>query len=161
MVKIIKFFRIYLSLTVFLVILSLSACLLRPSASILNIETISTFSEDKIGKSRQILLVTTDTVFFFTEQKIYVVEKYADKWVLVFEPFNAVIGKNGFAQPGEKREGDGKTPSGIFPLKMTFGYDESIKTKMPYRQALADDLWIDDVNADDYNCWVKKGEYAS
>jgi Uncharacterized protein conserved in bacteria len=39
---------------------------------------------------------------------------------------------------------------------MTFGYDKSIKTKMPYRQALADDLWIDDANADDYNRWVKK-----
>ena len=156
MVKIIKFFRIYLSLTVLLAILSLSACLLRPTASILNTETLSIFSEDKIGKSRQILLITTDTVFFFTEQKIYVIEKHADKWVIIFEPFNAVIGKNGFARPGEKREGDGKTPSGIYPLKMTFGYDASIKTKMPYQQALAVDIWVDDANADDYNRWVKK-----
>jgi L,D-peptidoglycan transpeptidase YkuD (ErfK/YbiS/YcfS/YnhG family) len=130
---------------------------LRPSASILNTEALSAFSEDKIGKSRQVLLVTTDTSFFFTEQKIYVAEKQAGKWVIILEPFNAVIGKNGFALSGEKREGDGKTPSGIYSLKMTFGYDESIKTKMPYRQALADDLWIDDVNADDYNRWVKKG----
>lgn len=28
---------------------------------------------------------------------------------------------------------------------------------MPYRQALADDIWIDDVNSDDYNRWIKKG----
>lgn len=41
---------------------------------------------------------------------------------------------------------------------MTFGYDESIETKMPYRQALADDIWVDDQNAEDYNRWVKKSE---
>jgi L,D-peptidoglycan transpeptidase YkuD (ErfK/YbiS/YcfS/YnhG family) len=29
---------------------------------------------------------------------------------------------------------------------------------MPYRQALADDLWIDDPNAPDYNTWVKQGQ---
>jgi L,D-peptidoglycan transpeptidase YkuD (ErfK/YbiS/YcfS/YnhG family) len=157
LVKIIKLFRIYLSLTVLLAILSLSACLLRPSASILNAEALSAFPEDKIGKSSHVILVTTNNSFFFTEQKVRTLEKHAGIWETVFEPFNAVIGKNGFAQPGEKREGDGKTPSGIYPLKMTFGYDESIKTKMPYRQVLADDIWVDDVNADDYNRWVKKG----
>ncbi len=83
-------------------------------------------------------------------------EKRGDNWQMALEPFNAVIGKNGFAPEGEKREGDGKTPSGIYPLKMTFGYNETIKTKMPYRQALADDIWVDDPNADDYNRWVKK-----
>jgi L,D-peptidoglycan transpeptidase YkuD (ErfK/YbiS/YcfS/YnhG family) len=156
-VKIIKFFIIYLSLTVLLAILSLSACLLRPSASILDTEALSAFPEDKIGKSRKILLVTTNNSIFFTERKIFAMERIGNQWKPAFEPFSAVVGRNGFALPGEKREGDGKTPSGIFPLKMTFGYDESIKTKMPYRQALLDDLWIDDVNADDYNRWVKKG----
>jgi L,D-peptidoglycan transpeptidase YkuD (ErfK/YbiS/YcfS/YnhG family) len=156
-VKIIKFFRIYLSLTVLLAILSLSACLLRPSASIFDTEALSAFPEDKIGKSRKILLVTTNNSIFFTERKIFAMERIGNQWKPAFEPFSAVVGRNGFALPGEKREGDGKTPSGIFPLKMTFGYDESIKTKMPYRQALLDDLWIDDVNADDYNRWVKKG----
>jgi L,D-peptidoglycan transpeptidase YkuD (ErfK/YbiS/YcfS/YnhG family) len=28
---------------------------------------------------------------------------------------------------------------------------------MPYRQAIDDDLWVDDVHADDYNRWVKRG----
>ena len=77
---------------------------------------------------------------------------------MVFEPIEAVIGTNGFAPAGEKREGDGKTPSGIYPLKLTFGYDAMIGTKMPYRQAMDDDIWVDDPNADDYNRWVKKKE---
>lgn len=156
--KIKKFFRIYLSLTVLLAILSLSACFFVPPASTLDLELFSASYKNKLGKSSQVILVTTNNSFFFTEQKIHTLEKHAGIWKPVFEPFNAVIGKNGFAQPEEKREGDGKTPSGIYPLKMTFGYDETIKTKMPYRQALADDLWIDDVNADDYNRWVKKAK---
>ncbi|MCX5849146.1 MAG: L,D-transpeptidase family protein, partial [Deltaproteobacteria bacterium] len=77
---------------------------------------------------------------------------------MAFEPIDAVIGRNGFAAAGEKREGDGKTPSGIYPLKITFGYDESVKSKMPYRQAVADDIWVDDPTADDYNRWTKKSE---
>jgi L,D-peptidoglycan transpeptidase YkuD (ErfK/YbiS/YcfS/YnhG family) len=155
-VKIKKFFRIYLSLTVLLAILSLSACFFIPPAYTLDLEMFSASYENKIGKSRQVILVTIDTGFFFTEQKVYALEKIDKQWKPVFEPFNAVIGKNGFALPDEKREGDGKTPSGIYRLKTTFGYDESIKTKMLYRQVLADDLWIDDINAADYNRWVKK-----
>ncbi len=155
--KIAKSSTFFLLSFLVLVILSISACLSRSLAFNPNSAALWAFLENKIGKSKQVLLVTTDTkLFFFTEQRVYTLEKINNQWKSVFEPFNAVVGKNGFAQLGEKREGDGKTPSGIFPLKMTFGYDESIKTKMPYRQALADDLWVDDVNADDYNRWVKK-----
>jgi L,D-peptidoglycan transpeptidase YkuD (ErfK/YbiS/YcfS/YnhG family) len=71
---------------------------------------------------------------------------------------NAVVGRSGFAPVGEKREGDGRTPSGLYRLGTTFGYAESAVTKMPYRQALADDLWIDDPKAPDYNNWVKQGQ---
>ena len=39
---------------------------------------------------------------------------------------------------------------------MTFGYDANIRTKMAYRQALADDIWVDDPHADDYNQWTKR-----
>ena len=150
--------RIYLLLIVLLAIISLSACLFRPPVSKFDSDALFTSLENKIGKSRQVILVTTYTIFFFSEQKVYALEKNENQWKSAFEPFNAMIGKNGFALPGEKREGDGKTPSGVYYLKTTFGYDESIKTKMPYRQALADDLWIDDINAGDYNRWVKKSE---
>jgi L,D-peptidoglycan transpeptidase YkuD (ErfK/YbiS/YcfS/YnhG family) len=41
---------------------------------------------------------------------------------------------------------------------VTFGYDVTIGTQMPYRQALDDDVWVDDPNSGDYNRWVKKLE---
>jgi L,D-peptidoglycan transpeptidase YkuD (ErfK/YbiS/YcfS/YnhG family) len=67
-----------------------------------------------------------------------------------------MVGRNGFARPGQKREGDGRTPAGLFPLEFAFGYAPFITTKMPYRQATDDDLWVDDVNSTDYNQWVKR-----
>jgi L,D-peptidoglycan transpeptidase YkuD (ErfK/YbiS/YcfS/YnhG family) len=108
----------------------------------------------KINETSQMLLVSHEGSQPFAA-KVYAMEKHGEKWDIVFEPINAVVGKNGIAEPGEKREGDGKTPSGIYPLDLIFGYNESIHSKMPYRQALSDDLWIDDINAEDYNRWVK------
>ncbi|HOU50024.1 MAG TPA: L,D-transpeptidase family protein [Smithella sp.] len=114
--------------------------------------------KNAIGNAYQILLVTDENFLFFHRPKLYAMEKKGDTWESVFESIHAVAGRNGFAAAGEKKEGDGKTPSGIFPLKTTFGYPASVKTKMPYRQSLEDDIWVDDVNADDYNRWGKKQE---
>jgi L,D-peptidoglycan transpeptidase YkuD (ErfK/YbiS/YcfS/YnhG family) len=114
--------------------------------------------KDEIGKSTQVLLVRDEGFLFFTLAKLYAFEKQGDSWRLAFEPVDAAIGRNGLAHPQEKREGDGKTPSGIYPLKLAFGYDESVKTKMPYRQTLPDDVWVDDPDSLDYNRWVKLKE---
>jgi L,D-peptidoglycan transpeptidase YkuD (ErfK/YbiS/YcfS/YnhG family) len=107
------------------------------------------------------ILVRERRCLFSSEYNAYTLEKGYDGWKLISEPMEAMIGENGFAPAGEKREGDGKTPSGIFSLKRTFGYDKIVKTKMPFRQATEEDLWVDDPNAPDYNQWVKKGETSA
>ena len=89
---------------------------------------------------------------------VYVFEKQGPAWVKKFPPIEANIGREGFARPGEKKEGDGKTPSGIYPLEFVFGYQESVNTKMKYRQATTDDIWVDDARSDDYNRWMKRWE---
>jgi L,D-peptidoglycan transpeptidase YkuD (ErfK/YbiS/YcfS/YnhG family) len=157
-VKMKKTFIIIKLLFTVLALLSVTACVFVPAICASDIKTFMASQENKIGKSAQILLVKDNSSFFFIRTTLYAMEKRGAKWQMAFKPFNAVIGRNGFAPAGEKREGDGKTPSGIYPLKMTFGYDESIGTKMPYRQTLVDDIWVDDPNADDYNQWVKKTE---
>ena len=141
--------------SVVLSIVSVTACFLIPSVHKFDSSTFLKFQSNKFDKSTQIILVVDDSSFFFTRTTLYAMEKHNDNWQMAFGLLNAVIGKNGFAPVGEKREGDGKTPSGIYPLKTTFGYDEMIKTKMPYRQALTDDIWVDDPQADDYNRWTK------
>ena len=67
----------------------------------------------------------------------------------------AVIGRNGLADAGQKKEGDGKTPSGIYDLGTAFGYSPSVKTGLDYRQTGADDFWVDDAASAQYNQWVK------
>lgn len=156
--KINKSIIIILLFSILLIILSLQGCFFSRFASKFDAGNFLTTQKDKIGQSSQVILVKDESFLIFTKPEIYLMEKSGDIWEMAFEPFNAVIGRNGFAMPGEKREGDGKTPSGVYPVKMTFGYDESVKTKMPYRQALDDDIWIDDANADDYNRWTKKIE---
>ncbi len=150
-----KFLIIILLTFIFPTFLSLPAFACMPAAPAIDIEAY--VSSLKIQKSSQVLLVTNNCASSFAV-KIYILEKQAGKWEKVGESFNGVIGEKGFAKPDEKREGDGKSPSGIFSLQMTFGYNESIQTKMPYRKILPDDLWIDDVNAADYNRWVKKDD---
>lgn len=69
------------------------------------------------------------------------------------EPFLGVIGKNGLASVGEKKEGDLKTPVGLFPLGEAFG-SRPLALKMDYRYITREDKFIDDVTNIRYNTWV-------
>jgi L,D-peptidoglycan transpeptidase YkuD (ErfK/YbiS/YcfS/YnhG family) len=108
-------------------------------------------------ESEQIIIVLgekTPSVYVH----VYALERQKSEWVQLLQPIEAIIGSKGFAGPGTKREGDGKTPTGIFPLEFVFGYDEKVNTRMTYRQATETDIWVDDAQSDDYNRWVKKTE---
>ena len=67
--------------------------------------------------------------------------------------FKVVVGKNGIASIGEKKEGDLKTPAGLYPIGETFG-THPLALKMDYKYITADDKFIDDVNHEHYNSWV-------
>lgn len=92
---------------------------------------------------------------------IYFLERTALGWELRTGPLPGVAGRNGFAAQGEKREGDGRAPTGLFPLESAFGYAASINSSMPYQQATENDLWVDDVLSPDYNTWVKRGQTSA
>ena len=66
-----------------------------------------------------------------------------------------VLGRNGFAVPGAKKEGDGKTPSGVYTLAEAFGYPARVQTKLNYIPSRPDDYWVDDVSSKNYNRRVK------
>jgi len=76
-------------------------------------------------------------------------------WHKAFGPWPAVIGRNGLAPSGEKREGDGRTPSGIYAIGTAFGAAEKFDTGLAYQQTTDDDIWIDDSASIQYNRWVK------
>ncbi|MCM0082148.1 L,D-transpeptidase family protein [Geomonas sp. Red32] len=108
--------------------------------------------------SSQLVLVTGEAGATASAVLAIGLEKEDGAWRVAVPAIDAVIGSGGFAEPGRKREGDMRTPSGVFPLERTFGYQPSLDSKMPYRQVTGEDVWVDDVNADDYNRPAKKGE---
>jgi L,D-peptidoglycan transpeptidase YkuD (ErfK/YbiS/YcfS/YnhG family) len=91
----------------------------------------------------------------------YGMERHGCGWFPALGAIEVVVGRNGIALPGEKREGDGKTPSGLFPLEGAFGYPLHATTKMTYRQFADDDVWVDDPDSPDYNTVKKRADTDS
>jgi len=151
-----KLFNIILLFSILMLSLGMHGCSFSRCSATFDANAFLNAQGDKTGKSSQIVLVKDNSFLFFDRTLLVLMEKKENIWEPVFEPFDAVIGRNGFADCGEKKEGDGKTPSGIYSIKKTFGYGKTIETKMPYRQILSDDIWVDDPFANDYNRWTKK-----
>jgi L,D-peptidoglycan transpeptidase YkuD (ErfK/YbiS/YcfS/YnhG family) len=74
--------------------------------------------------------------------------------VRVFGPWTARVGYNGIAAPGQKREGDGRTPSGTYGFSFYFGVKPGKGFSFPFRHAYRYDYWDDDSTSARYNEWV-------
>ncbi len=81
-------------------------------------------------------------------------ERRDGTWSVARPAMAGVVGPNGLAPPGEKREGDGRTPSGVYRIGLAFGDAPHIETGLDYRQATAEDFWVDDPDSTQYNRWV-------
>lgn len=85
------------------------------------------------------------------------------KWKSVGNEFPIVVGRNGLVTTGEyitlshdtmvvKKEGDGKSPAGLFPLTFAFGSADSLGTsKLKYQQLTEFTECVDDPNSTFYN----------
>jgi L,D-peptidoglycan transpeptidase YkuD (ErfK/YbiS/YcfS/YnhG family) len=109
---------------------------------------------------QQLLLVINDTDTL-NKATLVALEKRHKKWKIIYDPMLASIGRNGFALPGNKREGDGKSPTGIFHLGQLFSYENKVNTSLPFIQTTGEDKWIDDTNHVDYNKYVKGNTTAT
>jgi L,D-peptidoglycan transpeptidase YkuD (ErfK/YbiS/YcfS/YnhG family) len=76
------------------------------------------------------------------------------KWTLVYGPWQARVGYNGVARAGQKREGDGKTPSGRYGFSFMFGVDANPGVHYSWRHAFPYDVWDDDPASPRYNEWI-------
>ncbi len=109
---------------------------------------------------QQLLLVINDNDVSHTAILI-ALEKKNKKWKIKFNPMLASIGRNGFALPGKKIEGDGKSPTGLYALGQLFSYEKKVNTRLPFIQTTSDDKWIDDPNHIDYNKYIKGNTSAA
>ena len=79
-------------------------------------------------------------------------ESVDGSWKLVAQ-MPANVGRNGV---GKTKEGDQKSPTGIFSLAAAFGNAPPPEgTKYPYIQLTQQDYWVDDSRSIYYNKWVR------
>ncbi|MBP1755073.1 MAG: S-layer protein [Firmicutes bacterium] len=85
-----------------------------------------------------------------------------DTWVQLFQ-VDGDCGAQGITY--QKREGDSKTPAGLYSFTLAFGLKSDPGTSLKYRKITKDDYWIDDYNSPYYNTWVNSkstpGDYTS
>lgn len=65
---------------------------------------------------------------------------------------DAYVGKNGCGV--DKREGDGKTPVGVYEIRRGFGLATPPAVSIAYTQLTGGEQWVDDVASTHYNQWV-------
>lgn len=119
---------------------------------------------DPIALARQLVVVTTpdwDSV----DGYLQLYERRSNQWRPAGEKIRIVVGRAGMAwgrglhgdAPAEgpvKKEGDGKSPAGIFSFSRAFGYaakSEMAGIRLPYVQATGSLECVDDVKSRYYN----------
>ena len=112
--------------------------------------------EELPAASRQALVVDRD-VTVDTGLAVRRYARQASGWRAVGEAIPVVAGRSGFAAPGAKREGDGRTPAGLFPLERGFGYGP-LNTRITHIVLTPDMIWIDDPRSSMYNTLVDRRE---
>lgn len=85
-----------------------------------------------------------------TTGRLHRYERRGGEWHAVGTPVPIVVGRSGV---GPKREGDGRSPRGVFPLGFAFGYPEAapVETDVPYRHLPPESVCVDDGASERYN----------
>ena len=115
--------------------------------------------------SNQVLLVTApDWNATQGSLQLYLRTNKHHPWKLVNQ-FAVTLGRNGLAYDRHniltgpapafiKKEGDGKSPVGIFSLGPVFSYHPLQDLKMPFKKIDTSDICVDDTHSAFYNTWV-------
>jgi L,D-peptidoglycan transpeptidase YkuD (ErfK/YbiS/YcfS/YnhG family) len=69
--------------------------------------------------------------------------------------FRSTIGPRGFAAPGRRREGSGYSPSGLYPITVTFSTTASSPGSMPWRRRLPTST-VTPYRGPLYNTWIEE-----
>lgn len=108
-----------------------------------------------VGEETKQVIVVTTSDWNSRQVRLQAFERAGEEWVPALSPMPAVVGKNGYALPEDKKEGDAKSPAGAYLLGTSFGTAaKPVGMTMPYRLVTRQDYWIDDKTSPDYNTWV-------
>lgn len=76
-------------------------------------------------------------------------ERSGAGWTAIGTPVDAMVGRNGLG--GTAREGDARTPAGVYTLNSAFGRAADPGATVPYVQVDDDDWWVGDSASPLYN----------
>lgn len=99
-----------------------------------------------LKKENQIILVYAKE----TRAKVYMCNKVDNKWITIMET-EGYIGKNGL---GKEKEGDLKTPIGLYNIGIAFGIKNDVKTELEYYKLNENMYWVCDESSKYYNKFV-------
>jgi D-alanyl-D-alanine dipeptidase len=129
---------------------------------------------EPLAEARQLLLVTTpDWNTVAGELRRFERAEPGASWTPVAAPVRIVVGRNGMAwdptrepvlEGPTKREGDGRSPAGVFTLGTAFGLadpGEAGWLKLPYVQEVATLECVDDPGSRHYNQLVDRATVPS
>lgn len=113
------------------------------------------------AESLQAVVVTTDSPTA-TSGKLRLFERknLKSKWTATDKEIAIVVGRTGLAWAQDsapeaitefKKEGDGKSPAGMFPLTYAFGTAEKADAKLKYVKLAEQTECVDDVDSTHYN----------
>ncbi|NBV46522.1 MAG: hypothetical protein EBR86_13015 [Planctomycetia bacterium] len=112
---------------------------------------------------RQVVVVITPSWEATTGRLAWFDRAPAGGWRRVAEPVQVTVGRSGSgwglglhpdptATPGPaKREGDGRSPAGVFSIGIAFGATATVDTGLPYRPLDGDDWCVDVAASPLYN----------
>ncbi len=114
------------------------------------------------AESLQAFVVTTENDSTISgTARLFERKSAKGKWKSAGEKFRVVIGRSGLAWSSDsapeavtvfKKEGDGKSPAGLFPLTASFGRaDKAPGISLPYTKLGEYTECVDDVNSFHYN----------
>jgi len=132
--------------------------------------TAQTGGASPLGNSKQIVVVTTSG-WDAVDGRLLRFERVRSGWKQVGGPIAIVVGEKGLGwgkglhpEPGGagpiKREGDGKSPAGVFPISQLFGYSSQrlARTTLPYLTLTDTIECVDDVKSTHYNQLVDRAK---
>ncbi len=108
-----------------------------------------------LAPSEQIVVAQADSAGAFTGRLYGVERQPGHTWAVTFDTIGVTFGAAGVAPPGEKREGDRRSPSGAFGLGPAFGYAPFPGLAIPYIDLEDDHYWISESASPRYNQLVR------
>ncbi|MBB5865065.1 L,D-transpeptidase family protein [Xanthomonas sp. 3058] len=122
---------------------------------------------DALHQARALIVVTTAD-WDSTQARLQTFRRVDGRWQPAAPAFAVALGRNGSAwgeglhpaqaQGPQKREGDGRSPAGVFAIGPAFGYAPSIDSAMPYQAMTATNYCMDVPTSPLYNRIVDTAE---